>query len=180
MIPAQYKWLEKEAGPKILVQALRLYGTLEGSGAANNPLILAWADEIGQDVGMKYTQDETPWCGLFMGVVAKRAGYQPPKICVRASSWDTWGNPVALKDMSLGDAVRLERPGGGHIALCVGHDVQGKVHLLGGNQSNAVNIMRFDMSRIAAVRRCPFPNFQPKNVRPVLLAASGQVSHNEA
>lgn len=180
MIPSQYEWLKKEPGPKILKQALRLYGTVEKAGSANNPVILAWADEIGQAVGIEYKQDEIPWCGLMMGVVAKRAGYAPPKICVRASSWDTWGVSVALKDMSLGDVVRLERPGGGHVALCVGHDAQGKVHLLGGNQSNAVNIMRFDMSRIKAVRRCPFPNFQPANVRPVILAGTGQMSYNEA
>lgn len=180
MIPKQYDWLLKEPGPKVLKEALKLYGVIETPGPGNNPTIIGWGKEIGQAAGMAYTEDAVPWCGLFMGVVVHRAGYAPPPICVRASSWDSWGNSVAIKNAALGDVVRLQREGGGHVAVCIGWDKQGRIYLLGGNQGDAVNIKPFLPDRIKAVRRCPWKNAQPANVRRVLLAASGQLSDNEA
>lgn len=46
-LPAQYAWLSKEGGPKMLIEALKLFGTLEAPGAKDNPVILAWAAELG-------------------------------------------------------------------------------------------------------------------------------------
>lgn len=36
MLPDRYAWLAREPGPRMLVEALKMYGTLEKPGAANN------------------------------------------------------------------------------------------------------------------------------------------------
>ena len=42
-LPKQYAWLDAEPGPRILVEALKTYGTIEKLGEGSNPSILAWA-----------------------------------------------------------------------------------------------------------------------------------------
>jgi len=179
MMDSKYQWLYEELAPKILVAALAEYGTTEVPGPANNPKILAWAQEIGSAVGIDYSKDSIPWCGLFMGVCAKRAGYEPPKICVRASEWAKFGKPA--ERAMLGDICVLTRQGGGHVGLYVGETVDGKyVFLLGGNQADAVNIKMFPRYRITDVRRCPWRVGQPPNVRPIILSNTGDLSTGEA
>lgn len=176
-LPGAYNWLNDEGAPRILVEALKLYGTLETPGNASNPEIIAWANEVGAKTGMLYNDDAVPWCGLFMAVCAKRAGYEPPDISVRASAWSTFGNP-SDKPM-LGDVLVFTRTGGGHVGLYVGEDAEA-YHVLGGNQSDAVTITRIAKSRFSAARRSPFKIGQPKNVRRVMLKPSGGLSQNEA
>ena len=75
-IPTQYNWLLNEPAPKMLLEALKLYGTLETPGNSSNPIIIGWAKELGID--NDYSSDEIPWCGLEMAIVAKRAGKDVP------------------------------------------------------------------------------------------------------
>lgn len=173
-LPAQYAWLSAEDGPKMLVEALRLYGTLEAPGAKDNKTILAWASEIG--IAKTYSHDSIPWCGLFMGVVARRAGKDIPDSPLWALSWADFGKPAA-KPM-LGDVLTFKRSGGGHVALYVGEDGSA-YHCLGGNQSDKVCFTRIAKSRIYKARR-PLYNVQPANVRKVTLASNGKLSTNEA
>ena len=79
-----YNWLKKESAPRMLLEALKLYGVTEKAGSGNNPEILSWAKETGLK---QYTQDETPWCGLFMAVIAKRAGKSLHKSPLWARDW---------------------------------------------------------------------------------------------
>ena len=69
MLPARYGWLAREPGPRMIVEALKLFGTMEKPGAANNPTIVAWAKEVGGEVADVYKADSIPWCGLFMAAV---------------------------------------------------------------------------------------------------------------
>lgn len=176
MLPSRYGWLAREPGPKMLVEALKLFGTLESPGSKNNPAILAWAKEVGGDVSGVYSADSIPWCGLFMAVVAKRAGKDIPKSPLWALSWANFGKPAPRA--MLGDVLAFKRNGGGHVALYVGEDSAG-YHCLGGNQSDAVTITRIAKSRLHAARR-PLYNVQPDNVRVVNLASDGVLSTNEA
>lgn len=176
-LPAQYAWLGKEGAPKILVEALKLYGTLEAPGSKSNPQILAWADEIGGWIGQWYEDDSIPWCGLFIGVCAKRAGYPFTQKLLAAKEWASWG--VAVTAASLGDVLVFGRTGGGHVGLYVGEDDEA-YHVLGGNQSDAVTITRILKNRLIAARRSPFKVGQPTNVRRVFLKPSGDISKNEA
>lgn len=176
-IPAQYRWLEDEKSPAILREALNCYGIAEFKGDANNPIIIEWAKEVGGWIGSWYTQDSVPWCGLFIAVCAKRAGFPFNQKALSALEWANWGDraPVPM----LGDVLVFKRPSGGHVGIYVGED-HACFHVLGGNQSDAVNVMRIDKSRLVAARRCPWKISQPANVRVVKLAATGKVSENEA
>jgi uncharacterized protein (TIGR02594 family) len=174
-LPTQYAWLAKEPGPKMILEALKLFGTVEGAGAKDNPTILAWAKEVG--LSDTYSHDSIPWCGLFMAVVAKRAGKQAVDSPLWALSWANFGEPPEGGPM-LGDVLTFKRDGGGHVALYVGEDA-GFYHVLGGNQSDKVCITRIARSRLHKARR-PIYKVQPANVRKVELAASGKISSNEA
>lgn len=173
-LPSNYAWLAKETGPRMLIEALRLYGTKEKAGPANNPVILGWARECEIK---DYTKDETPWCGCFLAVVARRAGKPLPNSPLWARDWLHWGTPSPLA--SLGDVLVFSRTGGGgHVGLYVGEDTE-CYHVLGGNQGDAVSIRRIDKDRLLGARRL-YVHGKPVNVRPVRLAASGAVSRNEA
>ena len=178
ILPDQYSWLANETGPRILREALKLYGTAETPGPASNPEILKWAVEVGaKRLGIQYKDDAVAWCGLFMAVCAKRAGLDLPAIPVRALSWVNYGTPVA-KPM-LGDILVFTRKGGGHVGLYVGEDDEA-FHVLGGNQSDRVCITRIDKDRLTATRRTIWKVAQPNNVRQIRLARGGNLSHNEA
>jgi uncharacterized protein (TIGR02594 family) len=173
-LPAQYAWLSKEPGPEMILEALALYGTLEGEGTRDNPTILKWAAEVG--LSKTYSHDSIPWCGLFMAVVAKRADKQVVDSPLWALAWADFGKPSP--DPMLGDVLTFKRSGGGHVALYVGEDTSA-FHCLGGNQSDKVCLTRILKSRLYKARR-PKYNVQPANVRKIRLAANGKISSDEA
>lgn len=171
---AGYEWLWNEPAPAMLVQMLRLYGTYEIPGAKNSPTIMGWARET----NTTYPGDATAWCGLAVSVAAKRAGYDyhPNKNALWARNWASWGRkvPVAM----LGDVLVFPRGKGGHVAIYVGEDAT-HYHILGGNQSDQVKIVRKAKTPILAIRRAPFKLGQPANVRRVFLSQRGNVSTKE-
>jgi len=176
-----YQWLASEPGPKMLLEALSHYGTLEHRGHDNNPDITAWAKEIGGSVAEVYTADEIPWCGLFVAICAKRAGYALPKDPLWALNWSSFG--VGQNVAMLGDVltfIRKTNTGAkaGHVALYVGED-EVAYHVLGGNQSDCVCVTRIAKNRLYAIRRPQFRIGQPPNVRRVMLGITGKLSANE-
>jgi len=176
-LPSKYAWLEKEPGPKVLIEALKHYGTLEHPGVGSNPNILAWANETG--VSGWYTDDDIPWCGLFAGVVVKRCGYEPPKDFLAAKNFLNFGTVITIGEAKLFDLLIYKRPGGYHVAFYVGENKNAFLNY-GGNQSNAVGFAGIDKSRCIGVRRCPWKIAQPPNVRKIWLADDFGLSTNEA
>lgn len=174
VLPARYAWLADEPGPKMLLEALKLFGTLEVAGPSDNPVIVGWATELG--LGKAYSHDEIPWCGLFMAIVAFRAGKIVPKDPLWALNWRNFGTKVDRP--MLGDVMVKSRDGGGHVTLYVGED-DDAYHGLGGNQSDAVCIRRFSKAIGWSFRRPIYRN-QPANVRRVILAPTGALSTKEA
>lgn len=174
-----YAWLANEPGPRILVEFLKLYGTIETPGEKSNPLILSWAKEIG--LGHVYKGDEIPWCGLVMAYAAAQAGwdYAPRGNALWARNWLAWGTPVRQGQEMLGDVLVFMRGSAGHVALYVGED-KTHFHILGGNQGDAVNIKRKLKSELLSGRRCPWRIIQPANVRKIVLSADGPISTGEA
>jgi hypothetical protein len=79
----------------------------------------------------------------------------------------------------LGDILTFKRNGGGHVGFYVGED-KTHYHVLGGNQSNQVNVMRLAKSRLTQARRTAWKVAQPASVRKVYLEAKGTISTNEA
>ncbi|MBN8565226.1 MAG: TIGR02594 family protein [Flavobacteriales bacterium] len=173
---ANYKFLASEPGPKVITEAVKLYGTREIVGKQHSAEILYWAKELGME--KTYTNDEIPWCGLFIAIVVKRAGFNPVVNPLWARNWANFGTPQ--KVAMLGDILVFTRPGGGgHVGLYVGEDAT-CYHVLGGNQSNMTNTTRILKSRCIAIRRCPWRVAQPANVRVIQLSANGKISENEA
>jgi len=173
-IQDQYKWLLQESGPKMLLEALKLYGTHETPGTSDNPIILSWAKELGINW---YTHDSIPWCGLFMGIIAKRADHPfNPNLLLSALNWVKFGTKV--DEAKLGDVLVFKRTGGGHVTLYIGEDDQA-YHCLGGNQSDQVNIERIAKSRIYSIQRPPY-EVEPINIRKIILNSTGKLSTNEA
>ncbi len=169
----QYAWLLNEPAPRMLIEALKLYGVKEIIGDRHNQTILDWADEIG--VGNLYEADEIPWCGLFVGVVAKRAGKPVVNNPLWARNWAKWGVPCMAK---LGCVLVFSRETGGHVGLYVGEDDK-CFHVLGGNQGNSVSIVRIEKSRMISSRHL-YSVGAPANVRKVWITSEGGVSRNEA
>jgi uncharacterized protein (TIGR02594 family) len=158
----------------MVTEALKLFGTVETPGSGNNPTIMAWAAETG--LKSIYTADSVPWCGLFMAVVAKRAGKPLVSSPLWALSWSKFGEQGGQP--RLGDVLTFKREGGGHVTLYIGED-QSCYHVLGGNQSDAVTITRIRKDRLYSARR-HYAIGPPASARPYVLAATGVVSSNEA
>ena len=76
--------------PKHMEVALSYMGQKEIPGNDHNLTIVSFF----QYVTYNATDDETPWCGTFMGAVCQIAHGIPPDICVRARAWLEWGEEV--------------------------------------------------------------------------------------
>lgn len=124
-------------------------GTAEVPGAKSNPKILSWAQRLGAKVlGISYTDDDTPWCGLFVTAALAQAGLTSPPISIRASSWETWGVRTTPR---MGAVLVFTRPGGGHVGFYVG-ETDTHFLVLGGNQGNKVSEVLIEKARCTAVR----------------------------
>lgn len=169
-----YSFLHKETSPQLFVHAWRLRGTKEIVGAKHNPLVLEMFDTVGWG---NINDDETPWCGAFVGYCCKKAGLDIPNIAIRAKEWAEWGTPQKIA--MFGDVLVFSRTGGGHVGIYVCED-KDCYHVLGGNQGNSVSVTRIEKSRCVAIRRTPWKVSQPKNVRVIKVTAEGEISKNEA
>ena len=170
-----YEWLKKESAPKLLVEAVKHIGVKEIVGKAHNPVILGWAGAVG--LKSIYTNDEIPWCGLFIAYCAHAAGLQVVERPLWALNWAKYGNKV--DEPMLGDILTFKRNGGGHVGIYVGEDTN-YYHVLGGNQNNSVSVTRIAKSRLHQARRTAWKVAQPANVRKVFLEAKGAITTNES
>lgn len=175
-LPLKWAWLANEGAPKSLVEALRHYGVLEKVGKGSTPDIMDWAKEVG--VSGWYTDDDIPWCGLFVGICVKRAGYPfHANSLLAAREWVKYG--VSVASPKLWDILVFSRTGGGHVGFYVGEN--DKAYLVyGGNQSNAVGFAWIDKARLLQARRPAYKVGVPANIRKIILSETGELSTNEA
>jgi uncharacterized protein (TIGR02594 family) len=159
------------------LEAERLKGVREVAGAKSNPTILGWAKSLGGWVASFFKNDDTPWCGLFVAhVVGKTLPSEAlPSNPLGALNWLKFGR--ALTVPTVGAIAVFKRPGGGHVGLYVGEDATA-VHVLGGNQSNTVNVTRVSKDRLQGYR-WPLTAAAPSSGR-VHLTSAGKLSTNEA
>lgn len=184
-LPGPYRFLATmvPAAPNMVLEALYLYGTKETPGKANTPEIIEWARELEAAGVLKkgtYTADETAWCGLFVAICAKRAGWTPPKDPLWALNWGNFGVIPSAKPStssilpSLGDVATFKRriKGGwaGHVGIIVGED-NTHYHLIAGNTSDSVTFQRKPKGEVVAVRRPPY-SFPPLSVKPWKIGSS--------
>lgn len=152
-------------------------GVAEVVGPKHSPTIMGWLQELGaRRLGLAVKDDETAWCGSFVGICILRSlPNEPlPPILVRAKAWEGFG--VALKRRSQGAVMVFDREGGGHVGFYEGED-DTHFHIIGGNQGNKVSRMRLERSRLTATRwpaTVPLPT-----AGPVIMTPSGDISRNE-
>lgn len=127
-----------------VVEARKHIGLKEIPGKQHNPTIINWL------VGLKawWKDDETPWCGTFIGHCIKTAKRYVPSAWYRAKAWANAG--TTLTSPAYGCIAVFERTGGGHVGFVVGKDKFGNLMVLGGNQGNGVNIKPFSRTRVVA------------------------------
>jgi len=177
-LPRPYRFLGTlDPLPRMVEEALKLFGTREQPGPGDNPVIMQWAKDLGDpSVRKVYTADAVPWCGLFMAIVARRAGKAPVNGPLWALNWGRFGKEVGQP--MLGDVLTFVRPQGGHVALYVGESAA-SYHVLGGNQSDRVCFAEIAKTRLRAARR-PDYAVQPATVKPYILGSDGVLSTDEA
>lgn len=174
-LPPSYQWLATLQPPRIIVEALALYGVRETAGPTNTPAIMGWAARLG--VAKAYVADAVPWCGLFAGIVVLRAGWTPVEAPLWARNWAKFGKPSP--EPGLGDVLVFAREGGGHVGFYIAEDST-TFHVLGGNQGDAVSIARIAKTRLVAARRPIWRLGRPASVKRYVLGTSGApLSTNE-
>lgn len=165
--------------PVWMREARRLMGQKEIPGPKSNPVIMGWAKRFGGWIANYFTNDDIPWCGLFIGhVIAITLPKEPlPANPLGALEWRKFGK---LTHACVGAILVFSRTGGGHVGIYVGED-QTHFHVLGGNQSNTVNMTRIAKSRLVSNGiRWPKTGETPIGGKVMLSASGVPVSTNEA
>lgn len=146
-------------------------GLKEIPGPRHNQKIIRWLGKL----RAWWNDDETPWCGVFVAHCMQECSLPLPKLYMRAKAWSDYGSLLRRDRLAPGAILVFDRAGGGHVGFYVGEDA-GFYYVLGGNQSNAVNVMKLGKSRLVASR---WPKGEPVIGKPVYMNG-GTVSTNEA
>lgn len=138
--------------------AQRFVGISELPGDEDNPFIMSMLR-----LDNSWPQrDETPWCSAYVNYVAWLLRL-PRSKSLMARSWLNVGFPKDLDYAKPGfDVVILKRGSGnqpgptvinapGHVGFYAGVS-SNRIYVLGGNQSNAVNVSSYAKSRLLGVR----------------------------
>lgn len=125
-------------------------GVIEGRGKKNNPRVMAYYAKAGHSW---VKEDSVAWCAAFACWALEEAGIRSPRN-LAAKSFLNWG--TAIKEPKPGCIVVMHRPGAsaahGHVGFYVGPAGAGHIYVLGGNQSDAVNVKKFPVSRVVGYR----------------------------
>ena len=157
--------------PSWLKIARSYEGLKEIPGPRHNQTIIRWLGKL----NAWWSDDETPWCGVFVAHCMQESWLPFPKFYMRAKAWSDYGSLLRRDRLAPGAILVFDRAGGGHVGFYVGEDA-GHYFVLGGNQGNAVNVMKLGKSRLVASR---WPKGEPVIGKPVYLNG-GSVSTNEA
>lgn len=133
-------------GPHWMPIALNELGTHEVAGDADNPRIVTYH----QATSLKSTDDETPWCSAFANWVLREAHVSTTKSAL-ARSWLTWGRTTGARYGAITVLSRGTSPTQGHVGFLVDANAT-HLWLLGGNQGDAVNLARFEQTRVLGMR----------------------------
>ncbi|WP_052772876.1 TIGR02594 family protein [Luteimonas sp. FCS-9] len=153
-----------DGAPDWMTIAERELGQAEVSGTRANPRIMAYHAASGF-WGRDDSGRDNAWCGSFVSFVMKAAGHPIASEAYRAREWANWGEAVPRDGIQRGDVVVFPN----HVGFV--DRVEGDtVHLLGGNQSNTVNVAPYDLGNAIAIRR---PDGTPAAPSPATPDATG-------
>jgi len=168
---------KQPAGPRWLDRALKYLGTAEIAGPRHNPKIVGMLELL----KAPFRDDETPWCGTFVGGALAYEGMEVVANPWGARNWLKYGKEI--DSPAYGSIVvfwRGKRSGwSGHVGFVVGEDRLGNLMVLGGNQGNAVTIKPFSKARVLGYRWPGIAPFDTRYALPVL-NSDGKLSSNEA
>ena len=148
-------------GARVLDIARGELGTKEIRGGRDNPRVL----EYHQATSLKAGNDETSWCSSFVNWTMKQAGVRGTNSAA-ARSWLNWGTsvPKDAAHVKPGDVIVFPRgsnPAQGHVAIVEAVLADGRVKVVGGNQStgrgqpDGVTESTRSLSEALGVRRAP-------------------------
>ena len=132
--------------PIWLTEAEKYIGLKEIAGPKNNATVVDFWKRIHLN---GISNDEVPWCAAFVGAVLENCGYNSTRSGL-AKSYLNYGTKQTTP--SLGSIVVFSRTGGGHVGFVVGKDKAGNIFVLGGNQSDAVNVKKFTTQHVVGYR----------------------------
>lgn len=160
---------------KHVAVARKYIGLTEIKASNRHPTIDAWAKTLSG----KWLLGQ-PWCGTFCAQVFKEVGlgHKIPKEFYRAKEWESAG--TKLTRPAYGCVVTFTRDGGGHVGIVVGKTKTGMLKVLGGNQSDAVNIADFDPKRVTAYRWISSGSVPHDHRYDLPVLAAGRISTNES
>ena len=138
--------------------AQRFVGLKEVAGPTSNPHVLAMLQ-----LDQEWPEgDDVPWCSAFVNYVTWLLRL-PRSKSLRARSWLQVGTPITAEEATPGDVVILKRGGDnqpgpevidapGHVGFFARKEGS-TVWVLGGNQSDSVNLQGYPAARILGIRR---------------------------
>lgn len=152
-------------GPPWFLRAQHEIGVREVSGPAHNPVILKYAEDA--RLPWVYTADEIAWCAIFVNAMLERDGIVGTR-SAWAKDFCKWGKKCDPKPGCV--AVFNRGKNGGHVGFFVQFNPdKSAILVLGGNQSNAVNLQWYDADQLIDFR-------EPASIPiPVSETAAGEV-----
>ena len=130
--------------------ALSQYAIKEKAGADHEPEVMKYFHEAGFS---EIAADEVSWCAAFVNWCQLKAG-RNGTASLAARSFLQWGEKVT--EPELGDIAVFWRTNPaswqGHVGFYIKRDGT-NVWVLGGNQSNQVNIIPYSGTRLLGYRR---------------------------
>lgn len=115
--------------------AYSLIGTKETPGPRSTQEIMDWAKVT--EVTETYSGDNVAWCGLFVAFCMADNGLPIIDTPLWAKSWNSYGTSLIVPQ--FGAIMVFTREGGGHVGFYVDEDSE-SYHILGGNQTDSVNV----------------------------------------
>lgn len=159
--------------------AMKFLGLKEIPGPKHNPIIVDWAESVSNG---SIHDDETAWCGTFVGAMLKECGLPLPKLPLSARGY--LALPKILDKPAVGAIVIFwrDKPSGwlGHVGFIIGKNKSGQLMVLSGNQNNGVTIAPYTTERVLGYR---WPSIAPLAERfnlPVLDSKGVQVGGSES
>lgn len=111
--------------------------------------------KYGTSVNAMIHADEIPWCSSFVNWCMEESGQQTTRSAL-ARSWLNWGQSVKALPHQFGAVVVLKRGTSkiyGHVGFVVCHEKElQRIHVLGGNQHNEINISAYQESDLLDYR----------------------------
>lgn len=145
--------------PKWLIEAKKEIGVSEHTITGSQAVDQMWIDSKLR--GLVGTARKVPWCAGFVNAMLERAGIRSTR-SDSSRSYLAFG--TVLNEPAYGCVVVFSRSGGGHVGFVVGKTESGQLMVLGGNQSDAVNIKSFSLDRVTGYR---WPSGLPTDTRPL-------------